>query len=107
MAKGSIDGPKLLFRLIYNEDVNVYLPGNDILKASDGLWTESKYLEVSYTNSLPTFIGKQIVGLISGTQAVVENYVQETVSENIINILYISNLSPRMLIYHWGKYCLK
>ena len=94
LAKGSIQGAKLLFRLIYNEDVNVYLPGNDILKASDGLWTESKYLEVSYTNSLPTFIGKQIVGLISGTQAVVENYVQETVSENIINILYISNLSP-------------
>ena len=42
-SKGSIQCYKLLFRMIYNEDVEVYLPGVDILRASDGTWIEPRY----------------------------------------------------------------
>ena len=37
-SKGSIQCYRLLFKLIYNEDVKVYLPGTDVLKPSDGTW---------------------------------------------------------------------
>ena len=46
-SKGSEEGVKLLFRLLYNEDIDIYVPSKDILKASDGIWVEQKYIEIS------------------------------------------------------------
>lgn len=39
-AKGTEKSFRFLFRLIYNVSSNVYYPGKDILKASDGAWVE-------------------------------------------------------------------
>lgn len=94
-SKSSIQCYKLLFRLIYNQDVDLYLPGRDILKASDGIWKEPKYLEVNDTGILQNYVGKQIFGLTSNTSAVVESYIKQPINENIISTLYISNLEPR------------
>src|SRR6185437_1926238 len=47
--KGSVDGIKYLFNALYGEAVNVYRPGNDLFKTSDGVWNEEKYIEVSYS----------------------------------------------------------
>lgn len=94
-SKGSIQCYKLLFKLLYNQDIEVYLPGRDILRASDGIWIEPKYLEVTYTDVLKEYIGKTIIGVFSGTTAVVENFVKENYNNDIINILYITNILPR------------
>lgn len=94
-SKGTIQCYKLLFRLIYNEDVEVYLPSYDMLRISDGTWIEPKYIEVSPSAVTASYQGKQIYGVVSQTTAVVESYVQEAISQNIINILYISNISPK------------
>ena len=94
-SKGSTQCFKLLFRLIYDEDAEIYLPGTDILKPSDGTWIEPKYLEVTNVSGLSAFVGQTIYGTTSGTSAVVENYITEPVSQNIIAMLYISNLSPK------------
>jgi hypothetical protein len=51
-SKSSIEGYKLLFRILYNEDVSVYLPGIDMLRVSDGTWKEPKYIEVSYVEGM-------------------------------------------------------
>ena len=37
-AKGSRKGVEAFFRLMYNEDVDVFLPSEFILKPSDGIW---------------------------------------------------------------------
>ena len=94
-SKGSIQCYKLLFRMIYNEDVEVYLPGVDILRASDGTWIEPRYLEVTDNGNIEDFIGNEIVGTYSGTRAVVENITKETLYRDIINKLFITNIYPK------------
>jgi len=94
-SKGTIQCYKLLFKLIYNEDIDVYLPGKDMLRVSDGTWIEPRYLEVTKNSNLSSLVGKQIVGVSSKTTAVVENYIQEAFNRDILNIIYLSNISPR------------
>lgn len=94
-SKGSINCYKLLFKLLYNQEIDVYLPGNDILKPSDGTWVQPKYLEISDNGKLDSFVEQTIVGVTSGTTAVVEAYVKESVSQGIVSTLYISNILPQ------------
>ena len=94
-SKGTIQCYRLLFKLIYNEDIEVYLPGRDLLRVSDGTWVEPKYLEVTANQDLSGYIGKTIIGTTSKVTAVVENFVQENYNNDVINILYISNVTPK------------
>jgi hypothetical protein len=93
-SKGSIQCYKLLFRLIYNEDCEVYLPGRDILRASDGKWKEIRYVEITETEAAKNFVGKTIIGTSSKVSAVVENYTREPLNGNRVNTLFISNIAP-------------
>lgn len=94
-SKGTIQCYKLLFRLIYNDDIEVYLPGRDVLRASDGTWTEPKYLEVTENTTTKNLIGKPIVGVSSGTTAIVESFASENFNRDIFNTVYISNIMPK------------
>lgn len=94
-SKGTIQCYRLLFKLLYNENIEIYLPGRDILKPSDGTWTEPKYIEVTNNDNLTNLVGKTIVGISSGTTAVVENFVKESYNNDIINIIYLSNILPK------------
>lgn len=94
-SKGTIQCYKLLFKLIYNEDVDVYLPGKDILRVSDGIWIEPKYLEVTNAENLYSLQGKLLIGLSSKTTAVVENIIVEPVNNNIVYKIFITNISPK------------
>lgn len=93
-SKGTIQCYRLLFKLVYGEDVEIYLPGKDVLRASDGIWKEPRYLELSDAPVLADYVGKTIIGITSGTSAVVENYVRENFSGKNSSILYISNILP-------------
>lgn len=93
-SKTNINCYKLLFRMIYNEDVEVYIPGYDILKPSDGTWVEPRYIEVSQNNDLTYLVGKRVIGLYSRTTCVIENYVRHSYNNDTSNILYVSNLQP-------------
>jgi hypothetical protein len=94
-SKGTIQCYKLLFKMIYNEDVEVYLPGRDVLRVSDGIWIEPRYLEVSLTTNLLDLIGKNIIGSASKTTALVEYINTEYVNNDAIQKVYISNISPK------------
>lgn len=94
-SKSSIQGYKLLFRILYNEDVEIYLPGVDILRVSDGTWKQPKYLELSQNDNLFSFEGYEIQGLYSGTTALVETVIKENFYRDTINTAYISNILPR------------
>lgn len=45
-AKGSTDGLKLLFRLVYDENINISYPSDSILRASDGRWIQDSIITV-------------------------------------------------------------
>ena len=94
-SKGTVQCYRLLFKLVYGEDVEIYLPGKDVLRASDGIWLEPKYLELSDSPELKNYIGQTIIGITSGASAVVENYVRESFSGKISSVLYISNILPK------------
>lgn len=94
-SKGTIQCYKLLFKLIYDEDVDIYLPGKDILRVSDGIWIDPKYLEVTDAENLQNLRGKLIIGLSSKTTAVVESVIIEPVNKNVTHKLYINNMSPK------------
>jgi len=94
-SKGTIQSYRLLFKLLYDEDIEIYLPGRDLLRVSDGTWVEPRYLEVSANQITPSYIGKTIVGVSSGTTAIVENYVEESYNTSKINIIYLSNILPK------------
>ena len=94
-SKSSIQGHKLLFKLLYNLDSEIYIPGRDILKPSDGTWKEPKYLEVTDNGNLNDLVGKEIEGSESGTLAVVESFTRESFDSDIINTLFISNITPK------------
>ena len=94
-SKGSIQCYKLLFKLIYNQDIEIYLPGIDLLKPSDGTWIQLQYLEVTSNSDIAHVVGKSIVGASSNTTAVVESFITEPINQNIISSLFISNILPR------------
>lgn len=102
-SKGSIQCYKLLFKLIYNEDVEIYLPSKDILRASSAEWQEPRYLELTGSDILFTLNGKTIKGLNTNTTAVIEKIITEPHNKNIINKAYISNIYPKGSDFEIGE----
>ena len=82
-AKGSEESYKLLFRILYNEELDFYYPGQDILRASDGRWV--KETSIRLTKPLignPDNLAGTITGRTSGATARVER-VQLEFSDGI------------------------
>jgi hypothetical protein len=54
-SKGTIQSFKLLFAILFNEQINVLYPSDNILRASDGTWKQESFftLETKF-GSLPT-----------------------------------------------------
>jgi hypothetical protein len=46
LSKGSEKAFKLLFRMLFNDEVEILLPKNNVLRASDGKWTVDNILRV-------------------------------------------------------------
>jgi hypothetical protein len=51
-AKGSEKALELLFRILYNETIEVFYPSEQILRASDGIWIEDVTLKLAIDDSI-------------------------------------------------------
>lgn len=91
-TRGSLASYKLLFRAIYNEDVEVNYPADQMLKVSDGDWQLDRYLVTSYNQKNYNFIGKTIVGTESNAQALVEDVVGRVVRGRDLMQINLSNI---------------
>ena len=58
--KGTESSYKFLFRILYDSDVEFYYPKNDILKVSDGVWTEPRSIKTTVQN------GTDLFGAVNG-----------------------------------------
>lgn len=100
-AKGTPRAYELLFRLLFNEDIELYIPGNFIFKPSDAEWVVPRYIEVSDSPFLEQLVGKQIYntsyddGKKSFSTAVVESVNQKIVGNKFIHILYLTSINGR------------
>ena len=91
-SKGSKQSLELLMRLLYNEEVDVYYPGEDVLKPSDSEWYRPVYIEVSKSSRTRGFVNKQIRGSNSGATAFVEGIVTKRIDGKLVDVVYLSSL---------------
>ena len=78
--KGNEQSVKLLLRALYDVDSSVYLPGQDILKPSDGTWVKPKYIEVTISPRNVTFVNKEVQGTNTGSKAFCESVVRKRIN---------------------------
>ena len=72
-AVGTEDSFKALFRLLYNEEIELYYPARDLLIASGGDYVKRSRLRTNYTENINNIENKKIVGAESGAYATVEH----------------------------------
>lgn len=96
-SKGTEKSIDLLFKLVYGTKIEIYTPGDDILKPSDGKWVIPQYLELTVKEKTKSFVGKLVHGSKSGASAVVEYLITRNIKGHLIDIIYLSNLEGNFL----------
>ena len=91
-SKGSLQSFKLLMRILFNEDADIYLPSRDIFRVSAGKWVKPTYIEVSIKERTKTFIAKEIFGINSGAKGFVESISRKLINGKYIDIIFMSNV---------------
>jgi hypothetical protein len=92
-SKGTERAVDTFFRAVYGAPAEVYYPGKDVFRLSDGRWVKPIYLEVTDSQHNVLFTGKQVVGLNSGATAFVERYIKRKIKSKYIHIFYISAIN--------------
>lgn len=95
-SKGTPDSIKFLFRALYGEEIEIYFPKEDILKASDGKWVLPLALRVETADNNIFNIAKSIItGQNSKATAIVEKVIRTVDRQLGVNYIevYISNVS--------------
>lgn len=96
-SKGSVESIRLLMKMVYNQDASVYKPSENILRASDGVWYEPKYIELNATPKAQSFIGKTVYGSQSGASAIVERIARKNIKGSIIDVAYLSSIGGKFV----------
>jgi len=91
-AKGSIRSIELLLRLMFGQEVEIFLPSKRISAASESKWIRPRYVELTDSPRNVGFIGKQITGSVSGAKGFVESVVTKVVAQKRITIAYLSQV---------------
>lgn len=94
-TKGTPRAYELLFRILFNESIELYIPGDFLFKPSDGEWVVPRYIEVSDSDYLENLIGKQIYNSSRNATAVVESVNQKIINNRFMHVLYLSSVDGR------------
>ena len=92
--KGSPNAFKFLFRQLFDEEIEIFLPQTEILRASDGRFVREKTIRVSgpFNNDPNDFGGKSITGQTSGATAFVERAVSTIESGIVVFELFLIDI---------------
>ena len=94
-SKGTVSSIKFLFRTLFNENIDIYLPKDDIFKASDGRWALPLALRIDTAdNNIFNITKTKLNGVTSKATAVVENVVKSIDRQLGIQYIevYVSNV---------------
>jgi len=87
-SKGTPDSIKFLFKVLYNENIDIYFPSNDILKLSDGKWVLPLALRVETADpNVFNLVKTQVRGTTSDATAIIEKVVSSV--DRALGIQYI------------------
>ena len=94
--KGSEESLRLLFKMFYDTEIEVFYPSQNILKPSDSVWGGSIYLELQSVASVtgyPIRRGDKLTGDITGAIGFVDEIVFINFTGSLVPIAYLSNVS--------------
>ena len=93
-SKGSEKSFRTLFRILYGqENVDFYFPKTDLLKVSDGKWSQDVILQLPYDSNYLNFNGLTITAFSSNTTAFVSNVTDRKLGTIPIIELVVTNVS--------------
>ncbi len=86
-SKGSEKSFRFLFKALYNEDIDIYFPGDYVLRTSDGRWHQETVIRVTGLSFAQAEIlaGQIVTGQVSGAYGRVESIIE--VFEFGVNII--------------------
>jgi hypothetical protein len=91
-TRGTLASYRMMFRALYNEDVELHYPSDQILKVSDGDYRRDRYLVTSFDEANYKFIGKTIKGSESQSEALVEDVIRRNVNGRDLQQIIVSNI---------------
>src|SRR6185312_1771602 len=97
-TRGTEESFKFLFRILYNDDIEITYPKENLLKPSDGIWNQNFVLRTTTNNDTFQFIGNVITGIESNASAIVENVLQLNLGNNNVSEIYISHIKGNFKI---------
>ncbi len=100
LAKGNEKSFKLLFRMLFNDEIDITLPKNNVLRASDGKWTVDNILRIQ-TNVRTVYTGNGsntqfILAQVSGSNDI-EVYVDDVIQTE--NVDYTIRKETRKVVF--------
>ena len=96
--KGTLASYKFLFKALYNEDIEISLPKDYILRASDGQWVVDNYILCQAIKGDPfTLIGDYIYNE-NGTALFVDNVVMHNEGRYEVYKIYLPNSTVNLEI---------
>ena len=91
-SKGSKRAYELLFRIVFNEDIDIFLPSEYLLKPSNAIWETPQYIECTDSPYLLSLSGKQVHSSSGNATAVCDSVIQKVVNNKTVNILFLSSV---------------
>jgi hypothetical protein len=85
-AKGTRDGHKLFFRILFNEEATIIYPRDNMLRVSDGQWSTDKVIRIveAGTSDFTKAIGQKVTGSTSGATALIATVIKFREGANLI-----------------------
>ncbi len=89
-TKGSKRSFELLFKLLYNDNISISYPFDEVLKPSDGVWYKPEFIELVQSEKARQLVGKQVVGSTTDSKAFIESVVRINVGGKNFDVAFIS-----------------
>lgn len=96
--KGTKEGLDLLFRMFFDEEIEIFYPSTSILRPSDSVWGGDTYLEMLPVYTVEDYAiekGQRIRGDISLATGFVDDIIFVNFGGSLSPILYLSNVTGR------------
>lgn len=90
--RGTENSLKFLFKVLYNEDVTVTYPSDNIFDTSNATWATPTTIRIINTEGLHRSRGLRIWGETSGASAILENFSIENIDNSSIATCEISGM---------------
>lgn len=91
--KGTDSAFLFLFRIFFDEDIEVYHPIDRVLRTSDGRWVSPRTLKLSntyYDSDIYSSVGYRITGSLSGASGIVDSVISYQDGPNEVFEVFLS-----------------